>query len=236
MTVDESLKNLEVLEGIISYHFINRSLLLQAMTHTSYLNENPGWPVSHYERFEFLGDTVLQMIITEMLFKQYPHDAEGNLSVKRSVIVRKNMLSDIAKVLNLERFILIGNSEKNQIGSLSQSLLSDFVESLIASIYIDGGYEPAINFCRRYFQKLIDDVEQLQEEFNYKSNLQNFTQTNYHVLPEYRILEEKGPEHRKKYTVAVYVNGEEVAVGRGFSKKQAERKAARKALEKYKKD
>jgi len=236
MTTDEVLKNLEILEGIISYHFKNRGLLLQAMTHTSFLNENPRWPVSNYERLEFLGDTVLQMIITVMIFTQYPHDAEGQLSVKRSIMVRKSMLSDIAKVLNLERFILLGNSERAQMSSLSKSLLSDFVESLIAAIYIDGGYDAALNFCKRYFQKLVEEVEHMQQQFNFKSNLQNYTQTNYHVLPEYRVLEEKGPEHKKKYTIGVYVNNEEIAIGSGFSKKQAERKAARKALEKFSKE
>ena len=224
MVNSEISENLELLEGIISYHFKNKDFLLESLTHTSYSNENPQHPVSHYQRLEFLGDAILQMIITEMLFRSYPGDDEGKLSVKRSVIVQKDMLFDIARVLNIERFILLGNSEQKRTAELSKSLLSDFVESLIGAIYLDGGYEPALNFCRRYFQKLVEDAENLQEEFNYKSNLQNYTQTHFHVLPEYRVIDEKGPEHKKKYTVGVFINNKEVAIGSGFSKKQAERK------------
>ena len=110
------------------------------------------------------------------------------------------------------------------------------MESLIAAVYIDGGYDAALNFCIRYFEKLVEDVQNLQKEFNVKSDLQNYTQTQFQILPEYRVLEEKGPGHKKKYTIGVYICGKEVAVSSGFSKKQAEIKAAKKAMEKIEKN
>ena len=236
MATDDAIKNLAVLEGIISYNFKNKLYLLEAVTHNSFINEHPEHPVPSYQRLEFLGDAILQMIISEMLFVDFPNDDEGRLSVKRSVIVQKNMLYDIARVLNIDRFMLLGNSEKNRISELSKSLMSDFVESLIAAIYLDGGYESALNFCRRYFQKLVEDADHLKDEFNYKSSLQNYTQTNFHILPEYRVIEEKGPGHKKKYTIGVYIDNKKYAISSGFSKKQADRKAARKALEKISKE
>ena len=233
--LDEIYKKLEVLESLISYNFKQKSLLLQALTHSSFLNEQENWPVGDYERLEFFGDTILQMIITEMIYREFPEDSEGDLSVKRAVIVRKKMLADIARILNLDKFIFLGKSELMHVDDLSDSMLSDFVESLLAAIYLDGGYEPALRFCKRYFQKIVEDVVNLKEDFNYKSSLQTFTQVEYHLLPQYKVLDEKGPDHRKKYTVAVYIGSKRVAIGSGFSKKQAENKAARKALERLKK-
>ncbi len=235
MKINEAYKKLELLESLVSYNFKNKSLLLQALTHSSFTNENDDWPVPDYERLEFLGDTILQMVITEMIFKQYPKDSEGELSVKRAVIVRKKMLADVAKILKLDKFIFLGKSELMHIDELSDSVLSDFVESLLAAIYLDGGYEAALHFCERYFKKLVEDVVNLKEDFNYKSDLQNLTQAEFHILPEYKVLDVKGPDHRKKYTVAVFVGEKKISIGSGFSKKQAENKAARKALEKLRK-
>lgn len=213
-------------------------LFLKALRHRSIVENNKFESHETYERLEFLGDAVLDLIVTEILFEKYPLENEGFLTKLRAKLVRGETLSELAKKLSLNDILEIGERAAGQGIELSKGVLADVYESLIAAIYISQGYEETYHFVLSNVNKFLN-LEEIENNIdNYKSLLMEFSQSEKLELPEYTVISEKGPGHNKTFHVAVSIGGNKLGEGVGKSKKQAEQKAARKALQVigYKKD
>ncbi len=224
---------LEKLESLIGYQFKNQNLLKEALTHRSYLNENPGWHLPHNERLEFLGDAVLELATTETLFEQFPKEPEGKLTTLRAALVNYQMLAKLSKQISLEEFLLMSRGEAKDTGRARSVILANAMEALLGAIYQDGGYSAAKGFVEKFI--LPETAEVLQKKLykDPKSLLQEKSQADRKVTPAYRLLDESGPDHQKVFTVGVYLEEKKIAEGKGFSKQEAEVDAARKALESF---
>lgn len=222
------LKNLEKKLGFV---FKNQALLNEAVTHRSFLNENPEWPFPHNERLEYLGDAVLELAVSDFLFKKYPDVDEGKLTSYRAALVNYQMMARVAKEFGLEDFLLLSKGEAKDNGKAREVILADSSEALIGAIYLDQGYEQAANFIAN---NVLPHLDQVIEEGLYqdpKSLLQEIIQEDKKITPTYRVIEESGPEHQKNFLVGVYFEDELIAEGPGTSKQEAERQAAEKAIE-----
>jgi len=219
------------LEQILQLKINNADLYLSAFTHRSYLNENRSFHLPHNERLEFLGDAVLELVATEYLYKNYPHP-EGELTNFRSALVNYKMLSDIAKRLGFEKFLLMSRGEAKDTGRARQVILANCIEAVIGAIYLDGGYEEARRFIEREvlveLPKIIDEGAYLDP----KSKLQEIVQEKSGITPSYGVVSESGPDHNKVFVVAALVGSKEVGRGTGPSKQEAEIAAAEDALKK----
>mgnify|MGYP001128905578 CR=1 FL=1 len=219
-------KKLEKFQNSLGIKFIDVNLLNQALTHTSYANSSKK-SIPHNERIEFLGDAVLELIIADYLFRKYPKSSEGEVSKLRSKIVSEESLSQFAREIKIEEYLLIG---KSQEGIQSQdSLLADAYEAIIGALYLDRGIKIARCFI---LTSLIKKEKELIEINDFKSQLQEYTQSMYNSLPKYRIIQKVGPEHHKKFKVIVKVRKKTLGEGWGYSKKKAEKIAAQSAWEK----
>ncbi len=219
------------LEKIIGYEFKNIMLLKTALTHSSYANE---YRCESYERLEFLGDSVLSIIISEYLFEEMKKTSEGDLSRIRSSLVCEESLSSIAKEMNFGKFILLGNGEEKAGSRNRSSILCDVFEAVLAAVYIDGGMDDAKEYIMRIMSgKLHSDLNNKSIK-DYKSRLQEKIQHVYHDKTKisYTIAKESGPEHQKNFYVDLIINGKKVSSGVGMSKKEAEQEAAKIALSK----
>ena len=221
--------NLGPLQESIGYTFNNQELLQIALTHRSSLND-PTIKES-YERLEFLGDAILEMLISTFLFEKYPDKMEGYLTAARSAIVRTESLSQIAKGFNLGSFIRMSKGEESTGGRNNDSTLEDVIESLIGAIYIDGGLESAKVFFEKFIIPKADTVVNENRLKDSKSLLQELVQAKGLSTPIYQIVKEIGPDHDKTFETSVVVDGNQVATGIGKSKQEAEQQAAQKALE-----
>ena len=222
---------LEKLEKFVFYSFKNEELLKEALTHRSYLNENPSWKVSHNERLEFLGDAVLELVVTEILFKKYPNSAEGQLTSFRAALVNYQMLAEVSKVIELENSLLLSKGEAKDMGRARDVILANAIEALIGAIYLDGGYEAAKNFIEKFVMAKLEEVVEKGLYKDAKSLLQEKTQASQKITPIYRVISEEGPDHKKVFTVGVYLSDKLIASGQGMSKQDAEVEAAKKALQ-----
>jgi len=222
--------DVDSLEKVIGYSFSDRSIVLEALTHRSYAHEKKNQ--LNYERLEFLGDAVLQLIVTEYLLDRYKNYDEGLLSKLRGYFVSEDFLSKVATELKLGDYILLGKGEKASGGKYKESLLCDIFESVVAAIYIDGGYDEARNIIMTHFGDRIDEDISNSAFVDAKSELQKISQRKYGTLPEYTVLDEKGPEHDKIFVVRVNVEDLVTDKGIGKTKKSAEKDAARNALKK----
>ncbi len=228
-------RDLEELEGCLDYHFKNPALLQQAITHKSYLNEAREKTQKDNERLEFLGDAVLDLVISQDLVLNYPDTPEGELSKMKARIVSEPALAKVAGRLEIGRFLLLGRGEEMTQGRAKPSLLANALEAILAAIYLDGGLESAGQVIQKIFR---DDIEALlkTEAFtDYKTELQELCQRDYEILPTYTVLSESGPDHQKTFEVQISIKGNVYGRGTGRSKKEAEQQAAREALEKLKK-
>jgi len=215
---------------VLGYSFSDRSIVFEALTHRSYSHEKKN--KLNYERLEFLGDAVLQLIVTEYLLDRYKNYDEGLLSKLRGYFVSEDFLSKIATELKLGNYLLLGKGEKASGGKYKESLLCDIFESVVAAIYIDGGYSQARDIIINHFGTSIDEDISSSAFMDSKSELQKISQRKYGNLPEYTVLDEKGPEHDKIFVVRVDVQDLVSETGIGKTKKTAEKDAARKALKK----
>ncbi len=211
------------LEEVIGYHFKDETLLQTALTHTSYANESRT-KVEHNERFEFLGDSVLQLVSADFLFHAYKGRDEGDLTRIRSTLVSEKALFHFAREINLGNYLLLGKGEARGGGRERPSILSDAFEALIAAIYQDAGLEQARTFILRFLQ------EGERKAVDYKTKLQEIVQQTHEEQLSYLLEKESGPDHAKHFVVAVQLNSNCVARGEGKSKKAAEQQAAREAL------
>ncbi len=223
-----SFKNLE---KKIGFYFKNQDLLQQALTHRSYLNENHNFPFGHNERLEFLGDAVLEIVITEYLFVNFPNNPEGDLTNWRASLVNSKMLYQVADGLDIEEHILLSRGEaKDKNSKARQYILANAIEALIGAIYLDQGIEPAKKFI---LEKIIVNLNDIIENKSYldpKSKFQESSQEKTGITPVYKVMKEEGPDHDKKFTVGLFLEDELVSVGVGGSKQEAQVDAAIKGL------
>lgn len=214
----------------IDVSFKDLSLLKTAFTHRSYLNEHRGEILEHNERLEFLGDAVLELVVTNHLFSQFPSEPEGVLTAYRSAIVNTNSLLRVAEELDLNKYLLLSKGESRDTGRARTFIIADVVEAIIGAIYLDQGYDVAANFIDKQFLHLTDSVVKNQLWQDSKSVFQEKAQELARVTPTYEVLEESGPDHDKKFKIGVFLKKEKVAEGEGVSKQDAEQLAAREAL------
>lgn len=224
------MKDYSELEKKIGYKFKNIKYLIEALTHRSYTNEHK--TLFNYERMEFLGDAVLDLITTEYLFEKYTTYDEGTLTKIQSKIVSSQNLSIISEKLNLGDYLKLSKGEEQIGGRKKTSILGDIFETVLAAIYLDGGILEAKKFVLNNLQNIIDKLDSIEDYRDYKTELQEIIQIKYSTLPEYISEREFGPDHNKQFEVSVYVNNIKMGTGVGFSKKSAGKLAAKQALEK----
>jgi len=225
------MKDFSILEKKLNLKFKNKDLLVQAFVHRSYLNENPSFHLKHNERLEFLGDAVLELVISEYLYKQYPEKSEGELTNWRAALVNAKMLAQIAQDLELNEFLLLSRGEARELGKARQYILANTFESLIGSIYLDLGYKSCNDFINKYLIAKLPVIIENGLLKDAKSYFQEKAQEKTGITPVYKVLKEWGPDHEKQFVIGVFLEDELVAEGEGSSKQEAEERAARKALE-----
>ncbi|MCI8282555.1 MAG: ribonuclease III [Lachnospiraceae bacterium] len=211
----------------IGYRFRNRNLLRQALTHSSYSNERRMSKFANNERLEFLGDAVLELVTSEFLFETYPDYPEGELTRMRASMVCEQTLAFCTRQLELGRYLMLGKGEDMTGGRERKSVLSDALEAVIGAVYLDGGFASAKEFIHKY---VLNDIEHKQLFFDSKTILQEMVQGSHKGELSYRLLEESGPDHDKKYLVEVLVGESSIGQGEGRTKKGAEQEAAYQAL------
>jgi ribonuclease-3 len=216
------------LESAVGIQFRDRALLNAALTHRSFAFEH-GVPVTN-ERLEFLGDAVLGLVVTDLAFRRFPDLSEGELAKLRAAMVNMTTLADVARKLGLGQAILLGRGEELSGGRGKASILADGLEAVVGAIYLDQGIEAAHDVLERLFWPRMDAYARGEGERDYKTILQEMAAQDLGRLPEYRV-EERGPDHQKEFTAAVYLSGKEYGRGIGRSKKEAEQRAAREAFE-----
>lgn len=222
--------NLKGLEEKLCYNFLDKSLLINALCHKSYINEARGRNITSYERLEFLGDSVLGLVVSRYIFDNFKTFPEGKLSKLRASVVCEETLSQVAKKLGIGKYIIFSKGEKSDGGENKPGVLCDVTEAIIAAIYLDSGFDNAKAFILRNLKDIIDSYgSEKMDSADYKSLFQELVQQNGGEI-SYKILSEKGPDHLKEYEAGVYVNGELIAKGIGTSKKKAEMSSACEAL------
>jgi ribonuclease-3 len=219
------------LQQQLSITFKDRSLLIQALVHSSYVNENPGLTRGHNERLEFLGDAVLGLVIGEKLYRDFPEYAEGELTRLRAALVRRETLSRVAKSINLGDYLYLGKGEEANGGRAKPANLAGAMEAVIAAVYLDCGLTVTAALILRLFAVEIETVIRHSEFVDYKSKLQALIQSKYHLTPVYSTTEVKGPDHERQFTVEVKMDNKTLSKGSGRNKQVAEIEAARLALE-----
>ncbi len=223
------MKEISQLEKIIGTKFKNPKLLRQALVHRSYLNENPSFELGHNERLEFLGDAVLELVVTEYLYNKFDNP-EGELTNWRASLVNAKMLSEIGKDLQFDDFLLLSRGEAKDKGKARQYILANTFESVVGAIYLDRGIGAAGDFIHRFLIVHLPTILENQLYIDPKSRFQESAQEKVGVTPTYRVMEESGPDHARSFVVAVCLEKEEVARGQGMSKQEAQTAAAAEAL------
>lgn len=224
-----SESQLEKLEEKIGYIFKDKNILRQALTHRSYLNENPDWDVDQNERLEFLGDAVLELVVTEYLYKNYPNP-EGEMTNWRAALVNATMLSKVTAAFSLNDFMLLSRGEAKDTGRARQYILANAIEALIGALYLDGGYPAAQEFITRFVLTELTNIIEQRLYRDAKSLLQEESQERVGVTPTYEVIEEWGPDHARNFKVGVYLEKELAGTGEGPSKQEAQQQAAQDAL------
>lgn len=211
--------------------FKDKQLLRQAFVHRSFLNENKASTLEHNERLEFLGDAVLELIVTEYLFKKFPGKPEGELTAYRSALVNANTLASVADGIHVNDFLLLSKGEAKDNGRARQVILANAMESIIGAIFLDSGYGAAEKFVSQHVLPLTEKIIEQGSFIDSKSLFQEKAQENTGITPAYKTTKEEGPDHSKIFTVGVYLETELIVEGEGKSKQEAEQSAAQKALQ-----
>ncbi len=217
-------------EQKISYKFNEITILEEALSHSSFVNEQDDANIKDNERFEFLGDAVLNLVVGHILIQRYPDLNEGDLSRMRAGLVNESQLANIARAIDLGSFLRLGKGEIQTNGREKNSILADTFEAVIAAVYIDGGFDEVFKMIEKHFSDLLNSIVALLYDHDYKSRVQELVQESHKTIPQYRVLQESGPDHDKTFKVQLDVR-EVKTEGIGKSKKMAEQDAARKALE-----
>ncbi len=224
------MKDFSKLEKALNITFKSKDLLTQAFCHRSYLNENPKFHLDHNERLEFLGDAVLELVVTEYLFKNY-RNPEGELTNWRAALVNSQSLSQMAGELDFDDFLLLSRGEAKDTGKARQYILANTFEAFVGALYLDQGLEVSRSFIE---ENLIKKLPKILKEGLYKdakSSFQEEAQERVRITPTYKVLKEWGPDHAKHFVIGVFLDKELAAEGEGSSKQEAEEDAAQKALE-----
>ncbi len=225
------MKDIELLEKIIGVKFNNINLLTQAVVHRSYLNEHPEFHLDHNERLEFLGDAVLELVVTENLYNNYPNP-EGELTNWRASLVNSNTLSAIAKDLGFEDFLFLSKGESRDSNLKGrQYILANTIEAVIGAIYLDSGMSKSKKFIEDNIISKLADILKKKLYIDPKSHFQEMAQEKMGVTPTYKVMSSTGPDHDKIFEVGAYLDKELIATGQGSSKQEAQTEAARNALE-----
>lgn len=231
ITKDER-KRLKVFEKNLGYKFKKPGLLKQALTHKSYTNEMRLSPLEHNERLEFLGDAVLELVISHLLMEKFQDHPEGELSKLRAAIVNETQLAELARVIHLGEFLFLGRGEDQTGGREKDSLLSDAYEAVLGAVYVDRGLKKVFGVIAKQYHRIIEKVGEEGFAKDYKTRLQEEVQGRFRSIPRYELVRSEGPDHNKIFEVNLYVQNELYGMGKGSSKKSAEQDAARNALEK----
>lgn len=229
----DRMRDLNLLEERVQVHFKDQKYLRKSMTHKSYANENRHERVKDNERLEFLGDAVLDLVVSEYIFCEHPDYPEGELAKMRAVVVSAPTLSRIAKKIDLGKFLLLGKGEEMTGGRERDSILADAFEALVGAVYLDQGLEETRRFILQYLLDEITTVERGEHMQDYKTLLQEVIQKKSNTRPLYRVIDEVGPDHNKQFTVQVEYKSRVIGIGTGQSKKEAQQRAAADAIAKF---
>ncbi len=217
------------IEKIIGIKFKNPQLIQEALTHRSYLNEHREHTNNHNERLEFLGDAVLELVVTEFLFKNY-NQSEGELTNWRAALVKGDTLADIANNLDIEKYLKMSKGEKKDMGRARKYRLANMVEAIIGAMYLDQGYQVVNKFIHDNIISKLDNIIKSKSYLDAKSYFQQKAQEELHTTPHYEVLKEDGPDHDKVFLVGIFIGSEKIAEGEGASKQEAQRSAAANGL------
>ncbi len=222
------LSEFEKATGIV---FKDKKLLEQAFIHRSYINENTGSKLSHNERLEFLGDAVLELIVTDYLYQKYPDRDEGELTAYRSALVNAVIIGEVALSLDMNDYLLLSKGEAKDIGKARSYILANTYEAYVGAVYLDQGYNVARDFIAKTLFGKIDTIVAKKLWRDAKSLVQEKAQEHQNVTPSYKVINESGPDHDKHFTVGIYFGDDKIAEGKGKSKQEAEQASAQLALE-----
>jgi ribonuclease-3 len=226
------LDEITELEATLHIPFSNSALLQQALVHRSYLNENPDFNLPSNERMEYLGDSMLSAVVADKLYKDYPDFSEGDMTRVRSALVRKETLARIARHhLRLDSYLYLGHGEETSGGRAKQSILADALEAVIGAVFLDQGFDICRDLILRLYEGEVEKAVDASLTADFKSQLQEVVQSKYHEIPAYRVVSAEGPDHAKEFIVEVVVGGRAMGKGRGSSKIEAEKEAAKAALD-----
>ena len=220
-------------EQALNVTFADKALLQRALTHRSYINENPDHPLEDNERLEFLGDAILDFITGEYLYHHFPEMAEGQLTNLRSALVRTETLAQFATELDLGDYLFLGRGEEEGGGRNRRAILCDAFEALIGALYLEQGLDFARQFVLQMIEPALEDVLSLDTHKDAKSRLQEVAQSHYQLTPTYRTVKEEGPDHAKEFTVEALIGNKVYGRGTGFNKQTAAQTAAQQALENF---
>mgnify|MGYP001558207470 CR=1 FL=1 len=225
------MKDVSELSKQLGTKFKNLDLLLNAITHRSYLNEHPKFGFGHNERLEFLGDAVIELVVTEFLYNNYPNP-EGDLTNWRASLVNANTLGDLARELEIEDYLLLSKGESKDKSSKARLyILANAFEAIVGALYLDGGYKEAAKFLKKNLLVKLAEILEKKLYLDPKSRFQEVAQEKYTITPNYKVLKETGPDHAKKFTIGVYIGDEMIATGKGMSKHEAQVDAAKNGME-----
>lgn len=219
-----------IFESKININFNDKKLLKQVFVHRSYLNENPGLGLEHNERLEYLGDAVLELVVTEFLYHKFRDMAEGELTNIRAAMVNTNMLSVCARELAMNDYLLLSRGEAKDLGRARHYILANVFEALVGAIYLDGGYESTKDFISKNLFPKLDGIMKLRLFQDPKSLFQERAQESENITPTYKVLSDTGPDHNKTFTVGLFLEEKLISKGIGHSKQEAEQNAARGGL------
>ncbi|HJN62429.1 MAG TPA: ribonuclease III [Candidatus Parcubacteria bacterium] len=224
------MKDFSPIEKKLNLKFKKKDLLIQAFIHRSYLNENPKFHLFHNERLEFLGDAVLELVVTEYLYKKYPKKNEGTLTTWRAALVNSKMLSIVAKSTGFNEFLLLSKGEAKETGKARQYILANTFEAIVGAIYLDQGYRKSQEFIKKYLIKELPHIIEAKLFRDTKSSFQEKSQEKVGITPNYKVLKAWGPDHNKRFVVGVFLKEELIGKGEGSSKQEAEEEASKNAL------
>ncbi|HEY0979866.1 MAG TPA: ribonuclease III [Candidatus Paceibacterota bacterium] len=217
-------------EQSLGISFADKSLLQRAFTHRSFINENPKSGLEHNERFEFLGDAVIELIVTDYLFRAYPNSAEGELTAYRSALVNAVIMGEVAGVIKMNDYLLLSKGETKDTGRARQTILANTYESFVGALYLDQGYEVCNTFVTSTLLPRLEDIIKMKSWKDPKSQVQEEAQERVGVTPSYHVVAESGPDHDKHFTIAIFFGEKKIAEGKGRSKQEAQQAAAQAAL------
>ncbi len=224
------LKEINKLQKIIKVKFNNRSLLYNALVHRSYVNESGNFDMQDNERLEYLGDSVLGLVVNEYLFKRFDSYPEGDLAKIKSAVVSEATLAAVARGIDLGSFLFMGKGEEQSGGRDRSSILANSLEALIGAVYLDSGLKASRKFILSLLKKDVERIDSMSYMRDPKTTLQEYVQKNYKTRPVYEVIEESGPDHQKEFLVSLIINDKEFARGSGSSKRKAEMAAAEDVL------